>query len=350
MGRNVKIGIVGAGNVASMHMSAISSIPDATLAGVYDVSIGRAHAVARRLRCPAYESAERLFENVDGVVIASPNHTHAAMVTAAIRSGTHVLCEKPMTTTMAEARQITNLSASSDLVCGMGFNYRYLDLVREVAALLDGGELGTVLFAELSLKRSSALTRTTFTWRDSALGRLTSGALGDLGVHLFDLLRFLFRSEVDTATCRVKRQTNVPEKEGRKVMVDDYSFVTGRLASGTYFNVVASKSSPPADVGLALKLVGERREFSYHSADDGLYRLKSMVTWDEHRLRTSRRLPDPPGEIAGWGTTFHAQLREWTGQVVRREPPGSLATFEDGLRTQEVLDRLIEGDRQPALP
>ncbi|WP_308117543.1 Gfo/Idh/MocA family protein [Streptomyces anatolicus] len=345
----MNIGVIGAGNIAMMHLRAIGTVPEATAVGVYDLDSGKAQETADRFGCRAFASPAELYRNVDAVIVASPNHTHADYAEEALRNGKHVLCEKPMTTTVAEAERVTRLAEASGLVCAMGFNYRFLDVIQEIGLLIDRGDLGPVLFAEVSLKRGSALTRTHFTWRDSDLGRSTSGSLGDLGVHLIDMLHHLLKSPVDSDTCRVKLKINVPQKEGREVKVDDYAFVSGNLENGVGFNLITSKSSPPDELGFSLSIIGSDKELSYHSSDGSVYYLKSRVAWEQGTFERGEHLADPPGEIVGWGDTFHHQMREWTHAVTHGRSKGPLAGFGDGMRTQHVLNRLLSNEQQPAL-
>jgi glucose-6-phosphate 3-dehydrogenase len=335
-----------------MHMSAVTANPHTTIVGVYDVATGRAEEAARAFGCAAFDSWERLYAEADGIIIASPNDTHAQYALDALGHGKHVLCEKPMTTTLADARKLAHLASRCDVTAGVGFNYRYLAVARALRRILRSGDLGGVLFAELALMRSSALTRTAFTWRDSAQGRSTSGALGDLGVHLFDTLRFLFDAELDPSSWKIRLRTDVPEKEGQTVHVDDSAFVSGRLINGPHFHVVVSKTSLPEDRGLSLRLVGEKADFSYRSTDTtGTYRLRTRISWVEHALGAVQ-LDDPPGEVPGWTATFHAQLADWANTATGRASRSRLATFADGLRTQEVLDGLLRaaGLRTVRLP
>ncbi|GIJ78827.1 glucose-6-phosphate 3-dehydrogenase [Micromonospora phaseoli] len=338
----MRIGIVGAGNIARAHVNAIHLLPHTELVGVHDIAPDRAAAAATRFGCSAFDRLDSLYDQIDGVIIASPNHTHAELATEAIARGKHVLCEKPMTVTVGQARELTDMAEASGLSCGISFNYRYLDVVHEVRRIVDDGVLGRPLFIEVSFQRSSALTRRHFTWRDSEVGLSTSGALGDLGVHLLDLLPFMFGSAVEARNCRIKLRTNVPEREGRPVRVDDYAFVGGHLTNGVYFTMVASKSALPEDVGLSLRIVGEGSEFSYHSRDGAAYHLRSAVRWERRPLRQRRPLADPVGEVTGWGSTFHHQLREWSDLVHGRRPRTRLADFADGLRAQTILADLLE--------
>ncbi|SDC49518.1 Gfo/Idh/MocA family protein [Streptomyces prasinopilosus] len=338
----MRIGIMGAGNIAAVHLGAVRATVGAELVGLHDIAADRARTTAATFGCRAFSSPASLYRNVDAVVVASPNHTHHAIATDAVRLGKHVLCEKPMAVSTTEAAAMARAVRDTGLRCVVGFNYRFLDVAERMRQLISSEELGRPLMVEAAFRRGSALTRSTFTWRDSAQGRSTSGALGDLGVHLIDLLHFLFRAQVDTASCVTRLRTHIPEKEGRAVDVDDDAFVAGRLGSGMYFQLTASKATLPEETGLFLKVVCTRGEFVYHSREDRTLLVRPGTEWHRESLPPPGPTADPSGEVPGWADSFHRQLGEWVDVVVHGKESDRLADFEDGLRAQLVLARLLE--------
>lgn len=337
----MRVGIIGAGGIGRTHAHALLADEGTTLAGLYDVDTPRAVTVAEGLGVPAFGSLDEFYEAVDAVVVASPNRTHASYACEAIDRGRHVLCEKPMAVSVEETVAMRDRAAGAPVVSCVGFNYRCLGVVQEIRRQLDEGVLGRVLHVDLAFRRGSALTRKTFTWRDNAEERFTSGALGDLGVHLIDLLHHLFDSQVDTGACQVGLRTKVAEKEGRRVRVDDHAFVSGRLAEGPHFTLTASKSSTPEDIGFRVSVTGSRGELLYHSQDGPLLYVRTGVEWETVKVLDALGLEDPPGEIHGWADSFVAQLYNWTAAVAGAGHLGALAGFDDGHRAQLVLDELL---------
>ncbi|MFE5243325.1 MULTISPECIES: Gfo/Idh/MocA family protein [unclassified Streptomyces] len=343
----MRVGIIGAGNIGRVHARAVLASADdgVSLAGLFDVDQGRAGALAAELGTRAFASLGELHGATDGIVVASPNRTHAAYAGEALAHGRHVLCEKPMATSLAETAEMLRLSSGATGVSCVGFNYRYLPAVREIRRRIEEEEIGRVLHVAVALRRSSAVTRARFTWRDGPAERSTSGALGDLGVHLVDMLHFLFRSPVDTGSCRVGLQTRVATKEGHEVMVDDHAFVSGGLTDGPHFTLTASKSSAPDELGLAVTVTGSRGDLSYHSRDGQILLVRTGVDVEPVKLLGPARLPDPPGEVTGWGDSFLEQLQEWAGAASGTRPE-VLAGFGDGHLAQRVLEDLLRrGER-----
>lgn len=344
----MRIGIIGAGNIAAAHVRAMRELDGVEAAGVYDPDRARAEALVLGTPATAFDSPEELHAAVDGVIIASPNRSHFDHACAALAHGRHVLCEKPMAVTPRQTAEMAERAEASGLVCAVGFNYRYLPVAQELRRRIAAGDFGRILHADLAFKRGSALTRKSYTWRDGGEELATSGALGDLGVHLIDLLEFLFGHPLDPDASLVKLRTNVPAKEGRTVHVDDHAFVGGRLHDGAYVTLTASKSALPDDLGLSLRIIGERQEATYRSATGPVLWLRSGVEWTEVKLLGGNRLPDPAGEVDGWSDTFVHQLEEWADAMAGVRRPRSLAGFPDGHRAQTALDRLLAEGRPPA--
>lgn len=339
----MRIGIIGAGNVARAHLTAARTLPGLTIAGVYDIAADRARRLAGQVGSVAYDRPEPLYRDADAIIIASPNHTHARYALEAMGRHRPVLCEKPMATTAADAGEML---AEADRMPGLphavGFNYRFAPAVRQLRAVLDAGILGTPRLVSFAFRRDSALTRPAFTWRDSELGRSTSGALGDLGVHLIDLVRFLTTAEIEPRSCRTSLRTVVPIKDGMRVRVDDDAQVTGRLSNGADVTLIASKSAAAAEKGLRLRIVGDRAEAAYDSRHGTGYRLRTGERWVVHPLPGTPPLPDPAGEVYGWASTFRDQLQEWAGLFHGHAPRRRLADLRDGLRAQTVLQELLD--------
>jgi glucose-6-phosphate 3-dehydrogenase len=337
----VRVGIVGAGNIGRIHAEAVLAGTDVSLAGVYDVDARKARSMASSLGVPAFASADELYEASTGVVVAAPNRFHAGYALEALERGRSLLCEKPMAVSLAQAADMRVRAAESSVICAMGFNYRHLGVVREARRRIADHALGRLLHVDIAFKRQSALTRTHFTWRDGMDERCTSGALGDLGVHLIDLLHFLFDTRIDLTSCQVGLQTKVPRKGDMEVMVDDHAFVSGRLESGPSFTLTASKASRPEDTGFTFTLTGSGGDLVHDSQDGPVLHLRTGVEWEQIKVLGQGRLEDPPGEVPGWADSFLDQLQAWAGAVRTSGHPEDMAGFDSGYDAQRVLEELL---------
>ena len=113
----------------------------------------------------------------------------------------------------------------------------------------------------LHFKKNSAFRRTSFTWRDDFQSNRTSGALGDLGIHLIDLLWFYLRVILERIPFELKSKQML-RKRKQTSFVDDYAEVYGQLENKVFVNITTSKSSFPDDCGFSIEVIGTKKNIS----------------------------------------------------------------------------------------
>lgn len=341
---DIKVGFIGTGSVATVHAEAVQALPGARTAKIFDLDFARSKSFAARFGGTAVAELTDLLQGVDCIVVASPNNTHAKYAIQAALASLPVLCEKPMANSVEEAEAMLSIANLTGIYHAVGFNYRFLPAVQKARAMMDDDELGDIISIKLALRRDSALTRKHVTWRDSSLSNMTSGAMGDLGVHLIDLAHYLSRSEINADSVRALCKTNVRNKENGVVEVDDYSFFGAQLSNGTFVEISSSKTALPEEIGLFVEIIGSRQTFYFHSGFRDFFQLRKGVYWNDVPLPCNAVLPDPVREVPGWADTF---LNQMTSFLQRRQSP--IADFADGLKAQKVLTRVIEQGRSALL-
>ncbi|MEO6029060.1 MAG: Gfo/Idh/MocA family oxidoreductase [Candidatus Binatia bacterium] len=188
----IRFGVVGCGAVSEIyHVPAIAHCAGATLTALADAVPERAAEVARRFNVPTSVGDHReLVGKVDAVLIATSNTTHADIACQLLEAGVHVLCEKPMATTSADADRMFSAAARSGARLMAGHSRRFnpnLELAKELVAAGRIGKLETV-GAALGSPYGSWPTRTDFRRQRALSG---GGVLLDLGIHLIDLAVWL---------------------------------------------------------------------------------------------------------------------------------------------------------------
>ena len=111
------------------------------------------------------------------------------------------------------------IAKNTNLVASMGFNYRYLSYVKALKQLIQNEELGEIVVIRLHFKKNSAFRRTSFTWRDDFQSNRTSGALGDLGIHLIDLLWFYLRVILERIPFELKSKQMLRKKKANQFLL-----------------------------------------------------------------------------------------------------------------------------------
>lgn len=208
----LRSGIIGAGFIGEVHARAVRQA-GGILSVVADSSPeSHGHVAARMGASWATTSPEELIasDDVDVVHICTPNHTHARLARAVIAAGKHVVCEKPLATTVEDAAALVELAAAAGVVCAVPFAYRYYPTVREARARLAAGGLGQVHLIHGSYLQDWLATARDHNWRlDPALGG-ASRAFADIGVHWCDLVEFTTGHRFTALAARQK--TAIPER------------------------------------------------------------------------------------------------------------------------------------------
>lgn len=285
-------------------------------------------------------------DDIDVVDVCVPGHLHAEVAIAALEAGKHVIAEKPLANTMAEAEKMvaTARAARERGVHSMvGFNYRRVPALALAQRLVADGRLGDVRQVRVSYLQDWLADDTApMTWR---LRRelAGSGALGDLASHAVDQVRFLLGQEVTAVNATT--HTFVPQRTGadgpEEVTVDDAAWGTLRTDGGAVVSLEVTRMATARKNALGIEVYGS----------DGALRfdLESLNHLDvcldgadsfTRRLVTEQQDPYidgwwPPGHVLGWDATFTNQAADFlTALAAGREPTPS---FEDGLAVQRVL-------------
>jgi len=364
----IGVGLVGYGFMGRAHSLAWN-----TVASVFDVPLrprlaaicGRdktaAEAAAGRFGWAAAETDWRALiarDDVQLVDISAPGDLHAPIATAALAAGKHVLCEKPLANTLAEAEA---MKAAADAAYDggaramVGFNYRRVPALALARQLVGQGRIGTLRhFRAAYLQDWLADPDAPMTWRMQA-ERAGSGALGDLGAHIVDLARYLTGDEITGVSAisatfvRERPWADGPGAEGRRtgtVTVDDAVVFTGRLASGALASFEATRYATGRKNGLRVELNGSagslafdlerlnELEFFDAGEDSGTSGFRRVLVTDGSHPYLSGWWP--PGHTLGWEHTFTHQARDLLTAIADGAQP--LPSFGDGLAAQRVLD------------
>ena len=340
-------------------------------------------AAAGRLGWAAAETDWRALiarDDVQLIDIAAPGGLHAPIAIAALQAGKHVLCEKPLANTLAEA-ELMAAAADAAFPSGaramVGFNYRRVPALALARRLVEQGRIGTLRHVRaVYLQDWLVDPDSPLTWRMQA-EQAGSGALGDLGAHIVDLARFLTGDEIagvsavsatfveerplldgpgngsgtadaaGTADASKTGTANGTRRTGR-VTVDDAVVFSARFTSGALGSFEATRYAAGRKNGLRIELNGsggslafdlERlNELEFYDGDDtdagataGFRRI--LVTEPEHPYLSGWW---PPGHTLGWEHTFTNQARDLLTAIAEGGQP--TPSFGDGLAVQRVLD------------
>ncbi|MFD7862793.1 Gfo/Idh/MocA family protein [Streptomyces sp. NPDC059783] len=307
-------------------------------------------------------------DDVQLVDICTPGDSHAEIAIAALEAGKHVLCEKPLANTVAEAEAMTEAArraAARGQIAMSGFNYRKVPAMAYARRLIASGRLGTLRHVRATYLQDWLVDPASpLTWR-LRKDRAGSGALGDLGAHIVDLAQYLAGEPLVSVSALSEtfvRQRPLlagpsgglggvaAEGEYGAVTVDDAALFTGRLASGALASFEATRMAAGRKNALRLEINGERgslafdlerlNELSFHDHTEpattaGFRRI--LVTEPEHPYLEAWW---PPGHALGYEHTFIHQARDVVRTIAEGTAP--VPSFADGLQVQRVLAAVEE--------
>lgn len=318
--RTLGWGIVGLGRIAGSQIGpAIRACENSALVSVVSRDQGRAREFARTHGAAnALDDYAKMLADpaVDAVYIATPNALHADQVVAAARAGKHVLCDKPLALTVADARRCAAECRSAGVRLGIMFQTRYHDGFADAAKLVRDGAIGRVVVAEVTMSGGRNLPKG---WRtDPALAGL--GALNNIGVHALDVLSYLLGAEVTEVTALTDSEPGY--------RIDTTALVLLRFSSGTIGYVHVNQSAPHARDDIVLYGT-EGRVLAANLSRPGRDGTLTFTTPAGERSR-------PAGSHDG----YRRALGAFAAAVIDGRDPSP--SGQDGVRSVEVTTAIAE--------
>ena len=247
--KKVKIGIIGVGGIANKHIAELLNCEDAEIVAICDINPAAIEAKNAKLHLPAekcYSDYKELIADpdVEAVEICTPNHLHAEMAIAALEAGKPINLEKPIAMSYREALDIVDASknvARPNMTC---FSYRFKPAVRYAKHLVDSGALGEITGLNVAYLKNSALWEgRRLEWR-FVKEYAGTGVLGDLGVHLIDMTRYLvgdLKSVCGDTEIVIKERKKLDSDEIGKVETDDYCAFMAKVGDNVHANFTITR-------------------------------------------------------------------------------------------------------------
>jgi predicted dehydrogenase len=343
-GASFRAGIVGSGFMGVVHAHAVRAAGGVVASVVAHRPEGTQRAVELLQAERASASVEELAnaDDIDAVHICTPNHTHAAMTEQVLAAGKAVICEKPLATTVADARRMTQLADDAGVVVAVPFVYRFYPAVREARARIGAGEAGPLWLLHGTYLQDWLAAADATNWRaDPKLGG-ASRAFADIGVHWCDLMEFVTGHRITRLAARLN--TAYPDRTG----TEDGAVLVFDTDGGACGSLVVSQVSPGRKNRLWFSFDGSKASYSFdQETPDSLWVggqaenrvvMRGPDTLSEQAARYARL---PAGHPQGYQDCFNGFIADTYAAVAGRKPDG-LPTFIDGLRaavlTQAVVD------------
>ena len=312
----VKIGVIGCGSIAQhRHLPEYKMNEQVELVAVCDINTERANSVAQQYGVKAYTNYEELLASgtVEAVSVCTPNYLHAPISVAALNSGVHVLCEKPMATSEEEAKAMIEAAKTNGKKLMIGHNQRFVASHQKARELIGKGEIGKIYSFRTAFGHGGPEGWSVdgkdswFFKKDEAF----IGAMGDLGVHKTDMLRYILNEEIVEVGAFV--ESNAKDFAN----VDDNAVCVLKTQSGIIGTLAAS--------------------WAYNGKEDN-----STIVYGEKGIL---RLEDDP--------TYSLVAQYATGEVVNYELGKIQSNDEGGQSNSHVIEQFVDAvaeDKESPVP
>ncbi len=369
----IRLGMVGGGNdafIGGVHRIAARIDGQFQLvAGALSSTPEKAQASGRALGLDPQRSyddfaimAERESARPDGieaVSIVTPNHVHFAAACEFLKRGIHVICDKPLTSTLEDAHKLADVAASSDALFILTHNYTGYPMIRQAREMIAAGELGELRVVQAEYPQDW-LTEAQedqgnqqAQWRTDPARSGAGGCIGDIGTHAFNLLSFVTGLQVDTLSADLHSFVT-----GRRL--DDNAHVMLRFAGGARGMLWSSQVAPGNENGLRLRIYGAKGGLEWAQEDPNYLwytpfgEPKRLITRNgagsgPAAARVSR-IPagHPEGYLEGFATIYAEAARAIHARRIGQAVPDDVIypTIADGVQGVAFIEACVHSSRE----
>jgi predicted dehydrogenase len=374
MVRTIKTAIIGTGFMGRVHLEAVRRVECVEAAAI----AGRSTEAARRLGASysvskiATDYRDVLGDRtIDAVHVCTPNSQHFPMVRDALCAGKHVLCEKPLATSVAEGEELVALATQQDLRNCACHNLRYYPMVQQMRRMRESGELGEILIVRGTYSQDWLLHETDWNWRVDAGVSGPSRCMADIGSHWFDMAEHVTGLRVSSLCADLqtfhptrRRATNPGETFSNKlsgpqdyvempVDTEDFGSVLFHMGARARGSVVASQVSAGRKNRLSIEIYGTRSSLAWdQERPDELWAghrdaANQIYIKDPSLLEPSARsyADLPGGHSEGYDDTFKQVFRRFYASIAAPDAAIEYPQFSDGLRQLTIIDAVLKSHR-----
>ncbi len=368
--RPIRLGMVGGGKDA--FIGAVHRIA-ARIDGAYDLVAGtlsstpeKALESGRALGLKEdriYGSFEemakreaRLKDGIEAVAIVTPNHMHYPAAKEFLKRGIHVICDKPLTSTLADAKKFVKAAESSDALFFLTHNYTGYPMVRQAREMVASGDLGTIRVVQVEYPQDWLTVEQhnkQADWRTDPARTGLGGSTGDIGTHAYNLACFITGQSAESLAADL--QSFVPGRQ-----VDDNGHVMLRYASGARGMLWCSQVAPGNENNLKIRIYGDKAGLEWHQEDPNYLHYTPFGKPKQLLTRGGAGMLDsiasatrvPPGHPEGYLEGF-ANLYKDAADAIRAHQSGKDASslvpgITDGLAGVRFVDACVRSSAKNA--
>ena len=370
LGRRIRLGMVGGGNdafIGGVHRiasriddrfelvaGALSSTPEKSRQSGEELGLPRIYDDFKQM---AQREARRK-DGIEAVSIVTPNHVHYAAAREFLKRGIHVICDKPLTSTLADAKKLVKAAEESDALFILTHNYTGYPMVRQAREMVAAGDIGAIRVVQVEYPQDWLAIEQDFkqaNWRTDPARSGAGGSTGDIGTHAYNLACFVTGLTAESLAADI--QAFVPGRQ-----VDDNAHVLLRFAGGARGMLWSSQVAVGNENALRIRVYGEKGGLEWAQEDPNYLwytpfgEPKRLITRNgagagDAAARVSRI---PPGHPEGYLEGFANIYTEAAEAIIAARSGAAPAdgvmypTVHDGLKGVEFVAACVKSSAKDA--
>jgi len=372
--KTIRTAIFGTGFMGRVHLEAVRRVESVEVVAIAGRNLEAAQRLAAGFAIPAIASEYREIlhdSTIDAVHICTPNAQHFSMAKDALLAGKHVLCEKPLATSVEQGEELVSLAAQKGLRNCVCHNLRYYPMVQQMRAMREAGDLGEILVVQGTYSQDWLLYDTDWNWRVETKAGGPSRCMADIGSHWFDMAEHVTGLRV-TSLCADLQTFHTTRKQPKHsvetfankllgpedyietpVDTEDFGAVIFRMGARTRGSMTASQVSAGRKNGLSIEIYGSKSSVAWkQERPDELWSghrdtANQIFVKDPSLLKPGARgyADLPGGHSEGYGDTFKQVFRRFYASVRARGVAPEYPQFVDGLRQLKILDAELRSNQ-----
>jgi predicted dehydrogenase len=375
--QKIKTALFGTGFVGRVHLEGIRRLGYVDLHAIGESQIEKAQQLAAEFGAQKTDADYRRIlddKDVQAVHVCTPNAMHFPIAKDALLAGKHVICEKPLATSVAEAKELVALAGSTGLRNCTFHNLRYYPMVQQMRRMREDGDLGDILIVQGTYSQDWLLYDTDWNWRIESKHGGKSRCLADIGSHWCDMAEHVTGQRI-TSLCadiqtfhKTRKQPKGPIETfaGKTLRPEDYveipvdtedfGSVLIRMGERTRGAFTASQVSSGRKNGLSIEIYGTKCGVAWNQErPDELWighrnSPNQLIIKDPSLMKPAARgyADLPGGHSEGYDDTFKQVFRRFYQSIQDPKAAPEYPQFADGLRQLTILDAEFESDAKRA--
>lgn len=370
MAKIIRSAIVGTGFIGKQHYEAIRRLPNTEIVAIVETNEEKAREFASEYGISSfYTDFDELLkhETLDVVHICTPNALHFPMSKKALEAGVNVFCEKPLSLTSEESKELVELASRCHVKHAVNLNYRSNAMVRDMKERVLSGEVGDILLVQANYIQDWLMFDDDYDWHFDPKLVGSSRTVADIGTHAFDLIQFVSNQKIVRIFSRLI--TVYPKRKKREsygetfaqsygdsytevdVLNEDAAIIIAQLESGVNVSINLSQVTGGYKNGLTLVLSGSKQSITWQQEQADRLLIGKRLSGNEEVYADSKYLnPNakrfanlPNGHAVGWADAFKNSIHEFYLGLEGAETV-SYVDFKQGHQLMKLVEACIQSN------